>query len=146
MKPLEGIKIVDFTRLLPGPVATHMLAQMGADVIKVESPKRMDYIRYGIGLKGSDILFKQLNHNKKSLILDYNLESEKVKLLDIIKESDVIIEQFRPGAMDAWGFGYEDLKKLNPKIDLCLNNWLWPRKGDYSKEAGHDINYLAVSG
>lgn len=145
MKPLDGIKIVDFTRLLPGPLATHMLAQMGADVIKVESPKRMDYIRYGIGLKGSDILFKQLNHNKRSLIVDYNLESEKVKLLDIIKESDVIIEQFRPGAMDAWGFGYKDLKKLNPKI-IYVSITGYGQEGDYSKEAGHDINYLAVSG
>jgi crotonobetainyl-CoA:carnitine CoA-transferase CaiB-like acyl-CoA transferase len=145
MNPLEGIKIVDFTRLLPGPLATHLLAQMGADVIKVESPKRMDYIRYGIGLEGSDIMFNQLNHNKTSLIIDYNMEVEKKRLLNLIKESEVVIEQFRPGAMNAWGFGYEDLKKINPEI-IYLSLTGYGQEGNYSNEAGHDFNYLAIAG
>lgn len=145
MKPLEGIKIVDFTRLLPGPLATHLLAQMGAEVIKIESPKRMDYIRYGIGLEGSDIMFNQLNHNKTSLIVDYNQEAGKQQLLDIIKNSDVIIEQFRPGAMNAWGFGYDDLKKINPEI-IYVSITGYGQEGDYSNDAGHDFNYLAIAG
>lgn len=77
MQPLEGIKIVDFTRLLPGSLVTHLLVQMGTEAIKSESPKRMDNIRYGIGSEGSDIVFNQLNHNKTSLIVDYNLEEGK---------------------------------------------------------------------
>ena len=77
MQPLEGIKIVDFKRLLSGSLVTYLLVQMGTEAIEAESPKRMDYIRYVIGPEGSDIVFNQLNHNKTSLIVDYNLEAGK---------------------------------------------------------------------
>ncbi|MFT5748198.1 MAG: alpha-methylacyl-CoA racemase, partial [Saprospiraceae bacterium] len=146
MKPLQGIKIIDFTRLLPGPVATHLLAQMGAEVIKIESPKRMDYARAQPGqIDGASILFYQLNHNKTSKILDYNAPEGKAELLELIKGADALIEQFRPGAMEAWGFGYEEVKKINPSI-VYVSLTGYGKEGGFSAEAGHDFNYLAYSG
>ncbi|MCR9290819.1 MAG: CoA transferase [Bacteroidetes bacterium] len=146
MDLLKGIKIIDFTRLLPGPVATHLLAQMGAEIIKIESPKRMDYARQQIGqVDGASVLFHQLNHNKISKIIDYSREEGKAELFEEIKNADAIIEQFRPGAMDAWGFGYKDLKKINPKI-VYVSLTGYGQEGEYSNEAGHDFNYLALAG
>ena len=102
MELLKGIKIIDFTRLLPGPVATNLLAQMGAEVIKIESPKRMDYARLsGMQVDGASILFHQLNYNKILKMIDYSSERGKAELIALIKTADVLIEQFRPGAMDA---------------------------------------------
>lgn len=146
MNTLQGIKIIDLTRLLPGPLATHLLAQMGAEVIKIESPKRMDYVRASGGqVDGASILFHQLNHNKTSKILDYNSEEGKNELLELIKNADAVIEQFRPGAMEAWGFGYEAIKKINPKI-VYVSITGYSQQGNFSDEAGHDFNYLAYSG
>ncbi|MFK7774948.1 MAG: CaiB/BaiF CoA transferase family protein [Saprospiraceae bacterium] len=145
-KTLQGIKIVDMTRLLPGPLATHLLAQMGAEIIKIESPKRMDYARAsGAKIDGASILFHQLNHNKISIFLDYNTPEGKAELLELTKNADVLIEQFRPGAMDAWGVGYDVIKKINPKI-VYVSITGYGQKGTYSNEAGHDFNYLAYSG
>ncbi len=146
MELLKGIKIIDFTRLLPGPVATHLLAQMGAEVIKVESPKRMDYARgSGKQVDGASIIFHQLNHNKTIKIVDYSTEEGKAELLNLIKDADALIEQFRPGAMDAWGFGYEQIKAINPEI-VYVSLTGYGRNNDYSNEAGHDFNYLAYAG
>ena len=146
MDLLNGIKIVDFTRLLPGPVATHMLAQMGAEVIKIESPKRLDYVReMGVQKDGSSILFHQLNHNKTLKMVDYSTEAGKNELLEIIREADVLIEQFRPGAMDAWGFGYEQIKIINPSV-IYASLTGYGHQNDYSNVAGHDFNYLAYAG
>jgi len=146
MNLLEGITIIDFTRLLPGPVATHLLAQMGATVIKIESPKRMDYARAsGVQVDGASILFHQLNHNKVIKMIDYSTEVGKAKVLELVKNADAIIEQFRPGAMDAWGFGYEDLKKANPSL-VYVSLTGYGKEGSYANEAGHDFNYLAYAG
>lgn len=146
MNLLEGIKIIDFTRLLPGPLATHLLAQMGAEVIKIESPQRMDYARMsGPQVDGASILFHQLNHNKKSLILDYNSEEGKNEILKLIKEADVLIEQFRPGAMESWGLDFPKIKKINPTI-IYVSITGYGQEGNLKNEAGHDFNYLARSG
>ena len=146
MNLLNGITIIDFTRLLPGPVATHMLAQMGAEVIKIESPKRMDYARTsGMQVDGASVLFHQLNHNKTMKMVDYSTEEGKAELLDLIKNADALIEQFRPGAMDAWGFGYEEIKAINPEI-VYVSLTGYGRDNDFSNEAGHDFNYLAYAG
>lgn len=146
MNLLNGIKIIDFTRLLPGPVATHLLAQMGAEVIKIESPKRMDYARKQIGqVDGASILFHQLNHNKISKIVDYSTDEGRKELLELVRSADAVIEQFRPGAMAAWGLGYEHLKKINPKI-VYVSLTGYGQEGEYATEAGHDFNYLALSG
>lgn len=146
MNLLEGITIIDFTRLLPGPVATHLLAQMGATVIKIESPKRMDYARLsGMQVDGASILFHQLNHNKVMKMVDYSTEKGKAEILDLVKNADALIEQFRPGAMDAWGFGYEDLKKINPDL-VYVSMTGYGQNNSYANEAGHDFNYLAYAG
>ncbi len=143
---LEGIKIIDFTRLLPGPLATHLLAQMGAEVIKIESPKRMDYVRMGVGMvEGSSTLFHQLNHNKTMEMVDYNSPDGKAEVMELIRNADALIEQFRPGAMDAWGLGYEEIKKINPNI-VYVSVTGYGQEGELANEAGHDFNYLAYSG
>lgn len=146
MNLLEGIKIIDFTRLLPGPLATHLLTQMGAEVIKIESPKRMDYARMsGIQVDGASILFHQINHLKTQKIIDYSSDDGKSELLELIKGTDALIEQFRPGAMDAWGLGYEQIKTINPEI-VYVSLTGYGRDNDYSNEAGHDFNYLGYTG
>jgi len=86
--------------ILPGPLATHLLAQMGATVIKIESPKRMDYVRLtGVQVDGASILFHQLNHNKVMKMIDYSTEEGKAEILDLVKNADALIEQFRPGVV-----------------------------------------------
>ena len=146
MELLKGIRIVDFTRLLPGPLATHLLAQMGAEVIKVESPKRMDYVRAsGMQVDGASILFHQLNHNKQLKSIDYNSEEGKDEVFVLVKGADALIEQFRPGAMAAWGLGYQQVKEINPKI-VYVSLTGYGQQGAYRDEAGHDFNYLARAG
>jgi len=146
MNWLNNISIVDFTRLLPGPLATNILAQMGASVIKVESPNRMDYVRQqGKQVDGASVLFHQLNHRKEKLIIDYESEEGKVKLFDLIKKADVLIEQFRPGAMDAWGFSYKALQAINPKI-IYVSLTGYSQNSNFKNKAGHDLNYMAYSG
>lgn len=146
MDLLKDITIIDFTRLLPGPVATHLMAQMGAEVIKIESPKRMDYARIGLNqVDGASILFHQLNHNKQLKLIDYSTAEGKAVVLKWIKSADVLIEQFRPGAMDAWGFGYEVIKAINPGI-VYVSLTGYGREGEFAQEAGHDFNYLAKTG
>jgi len=146
MKLLEGFKIIDFTRLLPGPLATHMLAQMGAEVIKIESPKRMDYVREGMKKVGeASHLFHQLNHNKEAKLLDYEEQAGREEVRELIRKADALIEQFRPGAMESWGLGYEEVKKLNPGI-VYVSLTGYGQNGEFRNEAGHDVNYLAQSG
>lgn len=146
MNLLEGLTIIDFTRLLPGPLATHLLAQMGAKVIKIESPKRMDYVRTsGTQVDGASVLFHQLNHNKVMKMIDYSTEEGRTELLDLIKNADALIEQFRPGVMNAWGFGYEALKKIQPEL-VYVSLTGYGQNNDYANEAGHDFNYLAYAG
>lgn len=146
MNLLKGIKIIDFTRLLPGPMATHLLAQMGAEVVKIESPKRMDYVRTsGVQVDGASILFHQLNHNKTMKMVDYATDTGREELLEMIKNADVLIEQFRPGAMEAWGFGYEQIRDIHPEI-VYVSLTGYGQNNDFSNEAGHDFNYLAYTG
>lgn len=146
MKLLEGIKIVDFTRLLPGPLATHLLAQMGAEIIKIENPNRVDFARlHGKQVEGASLLFHQLNHNKQLESIDYATAEGKEAVLEKIRTADALIEQFRPGAMAAWGLGYEAVKKINPGI-VYVSLTGYGQQGDYASEAGHDFNYLAYAG
>ncbi len=143
---LEGITVIDFTRLLPGPMATHLLAQMGAKVIKVESPKRIDYARLlGKQVDGAGVLFHQLNYKKEIVSIDYATPEGINEVEELVKNADVFIEQFRPGAMDAWGLGYEAMKKVNPSI-IYVSMTGYGSSSVLAKEAGHDFNYLAYSG
>jgi len=146
MNLLEGITIIDFTRLLPGPMATHLLAQMGATVIKIESPKRMDYVRLsGTQVDGASVLFHQLNYKKILKTIDYSKETGKAEICDLVKNADALIEQFRPGAMQAWGFGYDDMKRINPSL-VYVSLTGYGQQNDYAQAAGHDFNYLAYAG
>lgn len=146
MKLLAGIKIIDFTRLLPGPVATHLLAQMGVEVIKIESPKRKDYARiHGKQIDGASLLYHQLNHNKKQREIDYETAEGKAQIFELIKDADALIEQFRPGAMQSWGLGYEEMKAINPGL-VYVSLTGYGQEGTYAHEAGHDFNYLAYAG
>lgn len=144
--PLEGVKIIDFTRLLPGPLGTHLLSQLGAIVTKIESPKRLDYARfYEPKINGVSTLFHVLNSTKKQLILDYETPSGYEQVIEEIKNTDVLIEQFRPQAMQTFNLSFDIIKKINPKI-VYISLTGYGQTGFKRNKAGHDINYLAESG
>ncbi|MBN1251423.1 MAG: CoA transferase [Bacteroidales bacterium] len=144
--PLKGVKIVDLTRLVPGPLATMYLAQMGADVIKVEDEDFPDYIRdYPPDFNGQSAYYQVLNKSKRSLTINMHSNEGKEILKKLVKVSDVIIEQFRPGIMDKMGFSFEELKKINPKI-IYISLTGYGQTGNYSNTAGHDLNFIATSG
>ena len=147
MKPLEGIKILDLTRLLPGPYGTMLLADLGADVVKIEEPKQGDYGRGNppfIGGIGSRHLI--LNRNKKSMALNLKNAEGKAIFVEMVESwADVLIEQFRPGVMDRLGLGYSDMKKVNPALIYCSLT-AFGQDGPYKNVAGHDINYVGVGG
>lgn len=144
--PLQGLRVIDLTRLLPGPVATMMMADMGADVIKVEDPDAPDYIRNFAPFKGTQAAYYlTLNRSKRSLAINYRNEAGKAALKAIVKTADVLIEQFRPGVMESMGLGYEELKAINPKL-VYVSITGYGQTGPYAQRAGHDLNYLALSG
>lgn len=146
MQPLKDIVIVDFTRLLPGPLATHLLQQMGATIIKVEHPKRKDVTRFQPPfIEGEATLFHLLNHQKNIQTIAYDTPEGKEKLAGWLRKADILIEQFRPGAMESWGLAYEQLKQKYPWL-LYLSLTGYGQDGELAKVAGHDINYLAYSG
>lgn len=145
--PLEGIRVLDLTRLLPGPYCSLLLADYGADVIKVEDPKSGDYARWYEPKVNDDqsAMFISLNRNKRSITLDLKDEKDKEAFISLIKTADVLIESFRPGVMDRLGLGFEELKVHNPKLIYCAITG-YGQSGPYAKEAGHDINFLSYSG
>ncbi|MDQ1002359.1 crotonobetainyl-CoA:carnitine CoA-transferase CaiB-like acyl-CoA transferase [Neobacillus niacini] len=147
MLPLEGIRVLDLTRLLPGPYCSVLLADYGADVIKVEDPKNGDYARWYEPRVNDDqsAMFISLNRNKRSITLDLKDEKDKNAFISLVKTADVLIESFRPGVMDRLGLGYEELKVHNPKLIYCAITG-YGQTGPYAKEAGHDLNFLSYSG
>ena len=148
MGALTGLKILDFSTLLPGPYATLMLGDMGAEIIKISSPDKPDIVAdYPPYIEGTNITANQawLGRNKKNLFLNLKTEEGKEIVKKLVKEYDIIMEQFRPGVMDRLGLGYEELKKINPKIIYCSLTG-YGQTGPMKNSAGHDINYLARSG
>jgi alpha-methylacyl-CoA racemase len=146
MHPLKNIRILDFTRLLPGPLGTHLLAEMGAEVTKIERAAGPDYIREQAPfVDGISTLYHALNCLKSSMTIDFDKEEGRAKVLSLIQESDLLIEQFRPGVMKHWGLDYETLKQLNPQL-IYISLSGYGQSGPFSQEAGHDLNYLAISG
>lgn len=144
--PLVGLRVLDLTRLLPGPLATMMLADMGAEVIKIEDPDDPDYIRNFPPMVGGDSAFYlSLNRSKRSLSLNMRSEEGKNIFLDLIKTADVVIEQFRPGVLDKSGIGYEAANEINPKI-IYVSITGYGQTGPYAQRAGHDLNYIAYAG
>ncbi|WP_102692248.1 CaiB/BaiF CoA transferase family protein [Rummeliibacillus pycnus] len=143
---LSGLKILDFTTLLPGPFATMMLADMGADVLKIESPERVDLTKVLGPIDGEvSAVFGHLNRSKRSLALDLKKEEAKEVIYQLVKDYDIVVEQFRPGVMDRLGIGYEKLKEINPKIIYCSITG-YGQTGPLRNRAGHDINYLSLAG
>lgn len=144
--PLEGIRVLDFSRLLPGPFCSLLLADMGAEVIKVEEPGQGDYTRWMPPLvQGQGAAFVALNRGKKSLTLDLRREVAREAIRRLIPQVDVVLEGFRPGVMARLGLDYERLSALNPALVYCSISG-YGQKGPLSQRAGHDINYLALAG
>ena len=115
-KPLTGIKILDFTRLLPGPMCTLHLADMGADVIKIEDLHAGDYARSIPPIQNNNsVFFNSVNRNKRSVSIDYSKEKGREILLKLVETADIVIESFRPGVMKKLGLDYESLKKVNTR-------------------------------
>ena len=144
--PLNGVRIIDFTRLLPGPLATMFLSDMGADVIKVEDPDRPDYVRdFEPRINGMSLFYLSLNRSKRSLAVNYLSPEGKAIIHELVKHSDVLIEQFRPGIMHELGLGYEALSQLNPRL-IYVSITGYGQQSSMSMAAGHDLNYIAVAG
>ncbi len=143
---LRGMKILDFTRLIPGPYATQILADLGADVIKVEAIDGGDYARQlPPQIAGVGTMFVAFNRNKKSLGVNLKSEYGREIVKRLIKSYDIIIEGFRSGVMERLGLGYTELAKINPSL-IYLSLTGYGHKGPYAKRAAHDINCLALAG
>ncbi|HVO65228.1 MAG TPA: CaiB/BaiF CoA-transferase family protein [Syntrophales bacterium] len=146
--PLNGLKILDFTTLLPGPYATMVLADMGADVLRVVSRSRPDVVAYIPPLvPGTDLsaAFVYLGRNKRCMTLNLK-DSRAIRIIhQLISHYDILIEQFRPGVMAKFNLDYESLSKINPSLIYCSLTG-YGQTGTFRDRAGHDINYLARSG
>jgi alpha-methylacyl-CoA racemase len=146
MRPLEGIRVLDFSTLLPGPLATLILAEAGAEVIKVERSPHGDEMRaYEPRLGADSLMFALLNRGKRSIAIDLKAEGSIERLTPLIRSADVLLEQFRPGVMDRLGLGYDTLQKINPKLVYCSLTG-YGLTGPKAHKAAHDLNYVAESG
>jgi alpha-methylacyl-CoA racemase len=150
--PLSGLRVLDLTRLLPGPYATLVLADLGADVVKVEDPVGGDDLRHVPPLAGPEEPsknvsgpFQVLNRNKRSLALDLKAEGGAAALLRLAASFDVLVESFRPGVLERLGAGHERLREANPRLVVCAITG-YGQSGPYRDLAGHDLNYCAVAG
>lgn len=147
--PLDGVKIIDFSQVMLGPCATQMLADFGADVIKIERPKSGDLSRNVFGGRGevsqNNPVFCSLNRNKRSITLNTRTDAAKNVIYELIKTADVVVNNFRPGVMTRMGFGYEKLKEINPGIIFAAGTG-FGSKGPYSHKGGQDVLAQAMSG
>ncbi len=144
--PLEGIKVLDLSRYLPGPFCTQLLADFGAEVVKIEQPEVGDPGRQlAPVVNGISTRFYTVNRNKKSITLDIRKEKGREILKKLIPHFDVIIDQFRAGFMDELGIGYQELKTINDRIIFCAISG-YGQDGPMYKAAGHDLNYLNLAG
>ncbi len=144
--PLTGIRVLDLTRLLPGAFCTMLLADMGADVIKVEEPATGDYMRWTPPMiDGQSVLFNSLNRNKRSISLNLKDADGRDLLLRLVETSDVLVEGNRPGVMDRLGLGWDVLHDRNPRLVMCSITG-YGQDGPFAARAGHDLNYMATAG
>lgn len=147
---LEGVKILDFTQYKTGPMGTQILGDLGADIIKVERGEIGDYERdfaaFGkCTAKGASSFFLAMNRNKKSLALDLKTPEAKEIIYRLVKDADVVSQNFRPGIMEKLGLGYEDLKKIKPDLIYCSNSG-YGLTGPYKSRPGQDLLAQAISG
>jgi crotonobetainyl-CoA:carnitine CoA-transferase CaiB-like acyl-CoA transferase len=143
MLPLSDTRILDLSRLLPGPYATQLLADLGAEVIKIETPRLGDYARIAPDTIGGDAMFRMINRGKKSVAVNYRNKQGRAIFLKLAETADVVVETFKPGSMDKWGFGYPALRAINPGIILCSISG-YGQTGPYRDRVGHDLNYIAI--
>ena len=144
-QPLSGLLVLDFTTLLPGPLATLMLAEAGAEVIKIERPGGDELRSYAPRLDRDSAAFALLNRGKTSLVLDLKRREDQARLLPLLGRADILVEQFRPGVMARLGLGYAAVRRINPRIVYCSISG-YGQSGPRAGEAGHDLNYIGTTG
>lgn len=145
MLPLDAIRVLDFSTLLPGPLASLVLAEAGAEVIKVERPGGEDMRRYAPFVDGTSVNFALLNRGKSALEIDLRAPGAAAQLLGLAPTIDIVLEQFRPGVMAKLGLGFEQWHAANPKIIYCAITG-YGQTGPLATAAGHDLNYQARTG
>jgi alpha-methylacyl-CoA racemase len=146
MRPLQGLFVLDFSTLLPGPMATLLLAEAGAEVVKIERPGSGEDMRSYTPRWGADsINFAMLNRGKKSVVLDLKDARDRQRLQPLVERADVIVEQFRPGVMSRLGLDYETVVKSNPRVIYCSITG-YGQTGPKRDVAGHDLNYIGDTG
>lgn len=145
--PLSSLRVLDLSRLLPGPYCSLILADFGAEVIRVEPPGGGDWTRYvpPLAPDGQSVLFHAVNRGKKSLTLNLKAEEGRAVFLRLVGTADVLLESFRPGVMERLGLGYDRLAEENPRLVYCALSGYGPR-GPYRERAGHDLNYIGLAG
>jgi len=152
--PLSDVRVLDLTRLLPGGFCSLLLADLGAEVLKVEDTGMGDYIRWAPPYYGDDeqqelgtrsALYLALNRGKRSVRLDLKSEGGREALLRLVERYDVVLDGFRPGVLDKLGVGYERMREANPAIVFCAITG-YGQDGPYAQRAGHDMNYLGLVG
>jgi len=145
-RSLAGLRVLDLSRLLPGPFASLVLADLGANVDKIEDTEGGDYLRAMPPLRGGvSSMFLALNRNKRSACLDLKMASGREALLKLVPHYDVLLEQFRPGVLDRLGLGHATLRERNPRLIVCALTG-YGQDGPLASRAGHDLNYLARAG
>jgi alpha-methylacyl-CoA racemase len=143
---LRGVRVLDLSRLLPGPFLTMVLADMGADVIKVEDPRVGDYLRAFPPAKGGlGGRYLAVNRGKRSLALDLKAPAGRDAFLRLAERADVVVESFRPGVMDKLGLGYAELSARSPRLVVCSISG-YGQTGPYAHRAGHDLDYIGLAG
>jgi alpha-methylacyl-CoA racemase len=146
MRPLEGTRVLDLSRLLPGPFATLVLADLGATVDKIEDTAGGDYLRHmPPQVAGESIAFQLLNRGKRSAVLDLKKPEAREATKRLLGTYDVLFEQFRPGVLDRLGLGHDELHASHPRLVICALTG-YGQAGALAQRAGHDLNYLALAG
>ena len=146
--PLEGVRVLDFTQVMMGPCCTQMLGDYGADVIKIERAGWGDLSRWSVGEDpdgGNNPVFASLNRNKRSVALDLKTDEDRAAVLRLVETSDVVVNNFRPGVMERMGFGYDDLRRINPRIIYAVGTG-FGLDGPYVRKGGQDVLAQAMSG
>jgi alpha-methylacyl-CoA racemase len=144
---LKGIRVLDLTMNLPGPFMTWLMAEMGAEILKVEPPKGGDFARNFTDPEKADYfpVFDAVNRGKKSITLDLKREADRERFLELVKDFDIIVEGFRPGVMKKLGIDYDTVKQQHPEV-IYVSMTGYGQTGDYAEKGGHDLNYQALAG
>lgn len=146
MGPLNGLKVLDLTRVLSGPYATMVLADFGANIIKIEPPKVGDDSRaFGPFVGQESAYYMSLNRNKRSMCLDFKNEKHKDVFRKLVSKVDMVVENYRPGTMEKFGLGYEELKKINPQLIYVACSG-FGRSGPYARKPAYDVVVQAMGG